>query len=98
MTLVSPLWLFWRVWMAGTVERYQVFGGGSQCDAGLYCTFGPQWVAGCIGTDGCCTPFCDTTASNNCVGAGNGEVCQPWYEAGTAPPGQDNVGTCVIPQ
>ncbi len=68
------------------------------CDAGLYCTFGPQWVAGCIGTDGCCTPFCDTTAPNNCVGAGNGEGRQLGYEACTAPPGQGNVGICVIPK
>ncbi len=70
------------------------------CDAGLFCTSGPQWVAGCIGTDGCCAPFCDLydpNASASCPGAAGGEECTAWYEPGTEPPGQENIGICVIP-
>ncbi len=70
------------------------------CDAGLFCTESPQWVAGCTGTDGCCAPFCDLDdpgASATCPGASGGEECIAWYPAGSAPPGQDNIGQCVIP-
>ncbi|MEZ4382629.1 MAG: hypothetical protein R3A79_14925 [Nannocystaceae bacterium] len=63
------------------------------CDPGLACVAAGR-VDGCV-ADGCCSPVCDTAAPNTCPG--DGQECIPWYEAGQAPPGYENVGLCGIP-
>ncbi len=68
------------------------------CDPGLVCQ--PSTVmpmALCGGTDYCCTPYCDLTAPQ-CPDAALGIECVPVYEPGQAPPGLENLGTCMLPQ
>ncbi len=59
------------------------------CDPGLVCIGGS---AGCTAT-WCCTPWCDLSGSTPCPGAG--EDCVPHFES--PPPGQEDVGICVVP-
>ncbi|MDC0720221.1 hypothetical protein [Nannocystis bainbridge] len=69
------------------------------CDPGLLCSAGPN-VPGC-GTPGCCTEFCDLALAESmpamCSGAPEQE-CLPFYDAGMAPPGLEDVGLCGIKQ
>ncbi len=64
------------------------------CDPGLYC-LPPEYIADCPAA-GCCTPWCDIEAPNDCPGGT--QECIPWFEEGTAPPGYETVGICGIPQ
>lgn len=69
------------------------------CDSGLYCEEAAL-VPGCTSA-ACCTTFCDLDeagASEACPGAADGQSCEPWFDPGTAPPGLENLGSCVIPQ
>jgi hypothetical protein len=56
------------------------------CDPGLFC-------AGAAG----CSSLCDTAAGNPDAQCGMGQSCVSWYAEGTAPPGYENVGGCVVP-
>jgi len=65
------------------------------CDAGLYCA-ASQAVPGCQ-TAGCCSEYCDLKlGGDECSGAPQQE-CVPFFDAGTAPPGYEDVGLCSIP-
>ncbi len=64
------------------------------CKPGLYC-LNPEYVEGCQAA-GCCTPFCDTSEANMCPGGT--QECIPWYEEGMAPPGNEDIGICGVPQ
>lgn len=66
----------------------------SSCDAGLACATAAS-VPGCD-SGSCCTPFCDLSGPNNCPGAAQGQVCEPYYEQ--PDPGYENVGLCAVPQ
>jgi hypothetical protein len=49
----------------------------------------------CEGATGCCSPLCDLTdPMPPCL---PDQVCLPWYEAGMAPAGYENVGACALP-
>jgi hypothetical protein len=64
------------------------------CDPGTFCALGGV-VPGCAGP--CCSPFCYLNEPPSCM---PGQVCVPWYEEGTAPPGYEhfeNVGACSTP-
>lgn len=39
----------------------------------------------------------DPAGDAQCTGAPEGQICQPWYEPGTAPRGYEDVGTCALP-
>ncbi|HWB82430.1 MAG TPA: hypothetical protein VG755_46025 [Nannocystaceae bacterium] len=68
------------------------------CDPGLFCA-DPAIVFDCMGSDGCCTEFCDVTSGDPdlaCSGAANGETCVAWYDDGQAPPDLAHVGACVL--
>ena len=68
------------------------------CDPGLMC-LDASATPNCEG-GGCCTEVCDITdpaGDAQCTGAPDGQICQPWYEEGTAPPGYEDVGACVLP-
>lgn len=65
------------------------------CDPGHVC-LSPDAASECDPMAvGCCIAFCDLSMPT-CNGQ-NAE-CLPWYEMGNAPPGEENVGICVIPQ
>ena len=68
------------------------------CDPGLICN-DPTAADECDpNAEGCCEPFCDLSDPNadmNCPGVG--QVCNPYFEEGTAPPGYENVGYCALP-
>lgn len=71
-------------------------GHTNDCDPGLFCTFS-SIVPECA-SDLCCSEFCDLSEPNpdaSCTG--EGQSCIPWYEAGTAPPGDEDIGYCGIP-
>lgn len=51
-----------------------------ECQAGLFCA-----------TDGVCREFCDINDGSSC---GFDLTCEPWFPAGTAPPGLEDVGFC----
>ena len=65
------------------------------CDPGLVCLDASD-VPGCESAIGCCSPLCDVTQPTTGPGAAEGQTCQPWYAEGTAPPGYENVGACVL--
>ena len=60
------------------------------CDYGLFCADQSQ-VPDCAAETGCCAPYCSLSMPE----CPPGTVCEPWYE-GQAPPGQDDIGACVI--
>lgn len=62
------------------------------CDYGLFCA-DPASVPGCMGSDGCCSPYC-SLKEPMCP---DGTTCVSWYEEGNAPPGQEDIGACIIP-
>lgn len=68
------------------------------CDPGLLCN-DPTSANECDpDVIGCCEPFCDLNdpdADAQCGGVG--QVCNPWFEEGYAPPDLANVGYCSIP-
>jgi len=64
------------------------------CDPGSACV-NAELVPDCMGATGCCSAFCDVTMDPPpCL---SGQECTPWYEAGQAPPGYENVGVCALP-
>jgi hypothetical protein len=64
------------------------------CNPGHVCVQ-PQLVPDCASVVGCCTAFCDLTdPMPPCL---PDQVCTPWYEAGMAPDGYENVGSCALP-
>jgi hypothetical protein len=69
----------------------------NSCDPGLFCG-GADGVPDCVAGSGCCTEFCDLTDPDPGVACTlAGADCVPWFEAGSAPPGLDHVGGCLIP-
>ena len=68
------------------------------CDPGLLCNDPTAAVECDPDALGCCEPFCDLgdpEADAKCGGVG--QVCNPYFEEGTAPPDYVNVGYCAIP-
>lgn len=65
----------------------------NQCGKGLVCLLASAAIE-CTNT-ACCQPVCDTKVPNNCQG--QGQECVAWFPEGMAPPGQDNIGVCAIP-
>lgn len=64
----------------------------NDCNPGSYCGV-PEATPNCAGA-GCCVEFCDM-ADPQC--SLNGVECTAFYEEGTAPPGLDDLGACVVP-
>jgi hypothetical protein len=62
------------------------------CLPGNVCV-GAGSLEGCTG-DRCCTPICDLSMADPCTAP---ETCTAWFEEGSAPPGLEDVGVCVIP-
>jgi len=67
------------------------------CDPGLFCA-GADTLPSCASA-GCCTPFCDASIADSCVGAGEGIECIPWFDDGQTPPClPGTIGACVLPK
>ena len=64
------------------------------CEPGLMCMTSALPIE-CDPDAGCCLPLCDLSAPNACPGADL--VCSAWYEEAMAPPGNENVGVCRMP-
>ncbi|MFV8753701.1 hypothetical protein ACNOYE_24365 [Nannocystaceae bacterium ST9] len=62
------------------------------CKPGLQCT-ATEVLDGCSAAR-CCSPFCDLGEADPCLAP---EACVAYFDAGTAPPGYETVGLCVIP-
>jgi hypothetical protein len=66
------------------------------CDPGNLCVdFSIAAVECDQSTTGCCEPYCDLTLLNTCPG--EGQVCRPFFEEGTTPPGLEHIGVCALP-
>jgi hypothetical protein len=66
----------------------------NDCAPGNYCT-DASVVPDC-GGPACCTNFCDLDLGDaQCTQPGT--VCTTFFEPGTAPPGYEDVGLCILP-
>lgn len=63
----------------------------NDCKPVLTCLQG-QFVAGCQSTN-CCSLFCDLDST---ICEQFDMQCAPWYDQGTAPPGLEDLGVCII--
>ena len=69
------------------------------CDPGHICV-AAEFVPGCRGGS-CCSAYCDLDepdASASCPGSADGQVCEPYFMDGQAPPSYATVGVCAVPQ
>ncbi len=66
------------------------------CDPGLRCADAAS-IPGCVGSSGCCAPFCSTDQANTCPNKAQGEVCVPWFVDEQPPPELANLGVCALP-
>jgi hypothetical protein len=70
------------------------------CDPGSWCA-DSQDVPGCAGAYGCCTPFCNVDATDECDALLPGTTCTPWFEDGQEPEaclGEGTIGACLATQ
>ena len=65
------------------------------CDPGLLCNQPSAAVECDQDENGCCEPFCNFAEMEPCPGAG--QVCNAYYEEGTAPPEYEHIGYCAVP-
>ena len=66
------------------------------CNPGLMCIVSEAVPEpDCASASYCCSPICDTDATNSCPGTG--QECESLYEEGMAPPGYENIGVCAVP-
>jgi hypothetical protein len=73
-------------------------GAINACDAGLFCA-AAEAVPDCL-APACCSEICDVTAPDadaTCSGFDGGQQCEAYWTEGSAPPGEENYGVCVIP-
>jgi hypothetical protein len=69
------------------------------CDPGLFCA-PTEAVPECVDASGCCSELCDVGVDEpdlQCTGQPQGQSCVPWFADGEAPPGLEDVGSCLIP-
>jgi hypothetical protein len=71
----------------------------NECDEGLYCVDSSSAAECDAQVMGCCQPFCDLDVpepDTQC--AGEGQQCVAWYAEGTALPGSEDIGICMVPK
>jgi hypothetical protein len=79
------------------------FGDGCEfinvCNPGLMCLDSSVLPPGypCEDAYGCCTAFCEIDKTS-CSLLDPALECTPWFEEGSAPPGLELIGACVVPQ
>lgn len=64
--------------------------GVSGCPSGMV-DVPPEFVAGCVAGEACCTPYCDTSEGTNCEPE---TECVPFF-LDEPPVGHENLGVCV---
>ncbi|WP_434424271.1 hypothetical protein [Nannocystis pusilla] len=80
---------------SGGGQEFDVCEFKNSCEPGLACLdSGGATECGGRGFE-CCLKFCDVTMPT-CTGAG--AECVPWFEAGMAPAGLEDVGVCRLPE
>ena len=67
----------------------------NSCANGSLCTSG-EFVPGCE-ESACCSQWCDLGDPSPQCDALPGSECLPFFEDGTARPGYENVGICILP-
>jgi hypothetical protein len=67
----------------------------NDCAAGHVCV-AAEVLPACQGS-ACCTPFCNLELGDGQCELMPGTSCVPFFEDGTAPPGYEDVGLCVLP-
>jgi hypothetical protein len=67
------------------------------CDPGGWCA-AAETQPDCGGAIGCCAAYCDITDPDASATCPAGTECIAWHMEGTAPPGEEDIGVCVIPQ
>jgi hypothetical protein len=68
----------------------------NSCDPGLFCA-NAEVVPNC-GAAGCCSEFCDLTEPEPDLSCSlPGQLCEPWFGEGSAPPDLIHVGACALP-
>lgn len=83
---------FQCIFTAGDIMGGEPCGFLNDCAPGHLCA-GADVLPACAGT-ACCTPFCDLTTPD----CGDPATeCSAFFEEGTAPPGYESVGVCVMP-
>jgi len=65
------------------------------CDPGGWCA-NAEVVPDCVGSGGCCAAFCDVTEPD--AGCPAMTECVAWWEEGEAPPGEEDIGVCILPE
>ncbi len=67
------------------------------CDPGGWCA-AAETQPGCAGASGCCAAYCDVTDPDADATCPAGTECVAWHMEGTAPPGEEDIGVCILPQ
>ncbi|MCA9649903.1 MAG: ribulose phosphate epimerase [Myxococcales bacterium] len=67
------------------------------CDPGGWCA-SADVVPDCAGSIGCCAAYCDVSDPNASDTCPAGTECVMWHEEGMAPPGEEDIGVCILPQ
>lgn len=87
---------FFCVFTTQELPAGQPCGFINDCAAGLGC-FQAEALPNCEGSS-CCSAFCDLNLGDGpCEASLPDTICVPFFEQGTAPPGYDDVGVCVLP-
>jgi hypothetical protein len=88
-------------WMSSRLDPGEPCFFSHDCGAGSYCAE-VEDVPGCEGDDGCCTPFCDVDAPDECDAITPGTACVPWFDTGRGAPDSCGpatlVGACILPR
>jgi hypothetical protein len=67
----------------------------NDCAAGSFCV-NSDVVPSCNGS-ACCSPFCNLDLPDQTCDVLPGTTCVPFFEVGLAPPGDEDIGVCLVP-
>jgi hypothetical protein len=67
------------------------------CNPGGWCA-PAESVPDCVDASGCCAAFCDITEPDPDATCPALTECIAYHMEGTAPPGEEDIGVCVLPQ
>lgn len=76
----------------GAIPTGETCGFINDCDVGNAC-LAPEATPGCAGS-GCCAAFCNLSDPTCSIAE---TECTAFFTEGTAPPGLEDVGVCVLP-
>ena len=91
-------WANWDFTCAPTLESIpagEPCGFINDCAPGHLCAT-EEVMPDCAGS-ACCSPFCHLELGDEQCASVPGTVCSSFFEVGTAPPGYEHVGVCILP-